>query len=236
MPGRVRSLHLLQNTDVKLADAGDRLESVLSALREPEELVEARDGVGEIEARGADARRRLRQKELDLEAVREKLASEEARLYGGRVTHPRELEGLEQEVQSLKRRRGQLEDEVLEVMMAQEETEAELEEMSERHRVLDNTWEKDRAGLLEEEKTLRERVEQLSALRQEQAKAMDSEDLASYEDLRGRKGGQAVAVVEQGVCGGCGVAVPPSQIQKVLRGQDLVRCDNCERFLVSKGT
>ncbi|MFQ5945251.1 MAG: zinc ribbon domain-containing protein [Anaerolineae bacterium] len=235
MPGRVRSLYILQNTDVKLTEAENRLESVLLALREPEELIAARDGVGEIEARGADARRRLRQKELDLEAVREKLASEEARLYGGSVTHPRELQGLEQEVQSLKRRRSQLEDEVLEVMVAQEETQADLDEMSEGLSLLEDTWKKNQAGLLEEERTLHERVEQLSALREEQAESLGSEDLASYEDLRGRKGSQAVAVVERAVCGGCGVAVPPSQMQKVLRGQELVRCDNCERFLVSEG-
>ncbi len=235
MPGRARLLHLLQNTDLELAEAESRLESVLSALREPDRLVEARDEMGEIDARGADARQRLREKELDLEAVREKLASEEARLYGGRVTHPRELEGLEQEVQSLKRRRGQLEDEVLEVMLVQEQAEADLEEMSQVLRGLEMTWEEDRAGLERDESALRDRVEHLSALRQEQAAALDPEDLASYEDLRGRKGGQAVSVVDGGVCGGCGVAVPPSKIQKVLRGQELVRCANCERFLVSGG-
>lgn len=235
MAGRARSLQFLQQTDLELTEAVNRLTSVVSSLREPEELAKAVARAGELEQRGAEDRRRLRRRELDLEAVREKLASEEARLYGGAVTQPRELAGLEQEVQALKRHRSLLENEVLELMLAQEEAEADLAEMRQRLRLLEQKWERDRAALLAEEGQLRQRINKLEATRQDQTASLKAEDLASYEDLRARKGGQAVAAVETGVCGGCGVAVPPSQVQRVLRGKDLVRCDNCERFLVAEG-
>jgi predicted nucleic acid-binding Zn-ribbon protein len=58
--------------------------------------------------------------------------------------------------------------------------------------------------------------------------------LEVYEELRPKKGGVAVAVLEGGVCRGCGVSLSPVALDGIRRGESdaVVRCENCRRILV----
>ena len=64
--------------------------------------------------------------------VTAKARTEEARAVSGKVTSPKELTAIQEEVASLKRRQGTLEDELLELMEQRETLEAELAELATR--------------------------------------------------------------------------------------------------------
>ena len=64
--------------------------------------------------------------------------------------------------------------------------------------------------------------------------ALSPKLLATYDMLRSRKGGRAVAVLEGDSCSACRVAIPPSKLDEVLESEGLVYCGNCGRLLWSE--
>jgi predicted nucleic acid-binding Zn-ribbon protein len=100
-------------------------------------------------------------------------------------------------------------------------------------RRMEREWEAMQKDLRQEAEELRSGLTSLGEEREETLLGVSKDDLSAYEDLLRRKGGQAVALLEGGICQGCRVALPTSLVQKVRRGQDLVYCGSCERILYS---
>ena len=61
--------------------------------------------------------------------------------------------------------------------------------------------------------------------------AIEAGVLVRYERILERRR-PALALVQNGVCMGCRVGVPPQRIVEVLAGHDLVTCGSCRRILV----
>ena len=76
--------------------------------------------------------------------------------------------------------------------------------------------------------------EKLVKERNEFAGNIDKELLRHYEYIRESKGGQAVAGVEDDICGGCHIALRPQVINDVCKEQELIICDSCSRILYKK--
>lgn len=232
---RVRGLYDLQVIDQEIDEAERSIRVVESGLGESDELRAARESLDQASEWQGELRRRLQNLELDLEEVIEKSKTSEKSLYSGKVKSPKELTGLEQEVQLLKRRQVEVEDETLEVMSQLETANERLERERKGLERLEIRWREEQAELKEKQTTLSSRLSLLRERRESLQAAIAPEDLATYEDLRRRKGRQGVALVQNGVCQGCGVAVSTSKVTKVLRGEELVHCANCERILYLRG-
>jgi predicted nucleic acid-binding Zn-ribbon protein len=235
MGTRVRGLYDLQAIDLEIDEVERSLRVVESGLGESEELRSARGSQAQASERQAELRRRLRNLELDLEEVIEKRKTSETTLYSGQVKSPKELTGLEQEVQLLKRRQVEVEDKALEVMSQLETANERWETEKKRLERLETEWGEEQAELKEKQAALSSRHSLLRERRESLQATIDPEDLATYEDLRRRKGRQGVALVQNEICQGCGVAVSTSKVTRVLRGEELVHCANCERVLYLKG-
>ena len=62
---------------------------------------------------------------------------------------------------------------------------------------------------------------------------LNASDLATYDQLRRRKGGVVVAEMENNsLCGSCKVRVPAHVLQQLSQAEHTTRCPNCERILV----
>jgi len=232
---RARGLYDLQVIDLEIDEAQRGLRLVEGALGESEELRSARENLAQASEWQGELRRRLRKLEIDLEEVIEKREAFEESLYSGKVKSPKELSGLEQEVQLLKRRQVEVEDETLEVMSQLETANARLDREKKEMGRLEMGWREEQAELKEKQAELSSRLSLLMERRESLQAAIDPEDLATYEDLRRRKGRQGVALVQNEVCQGCGVVVSTSKVTRLLRGEELVHCVNCERILYLKG-
>ena len=55
--------------------------------------------------------------------------------------------------------------------------------------------------------------------------------VSTYERLLEVREGQALALLENRICQGCYMEVPPNLYVRVARGVELVQCPNCGRFL-----
>jgi hypothetical protein len=152
----------------------------------------------------------------------------------GRVTSPKELTSIQEEVAALKRRQATLEDDLLERMELRETLERELEELSGR-RAAGTTGHQEvaqarDAALVEIDRELE--VEQAG---RKAVEAAIEEDLRSlYEQLRKRHDGVGAAALVGNTCQGCRVSLAGLVLANLrkLPADEIKRCENCRRILV----
>jgi predicted nucleic acid-binding Zn-ribbon protein len=226
-----KQLYRLQVTDTELAEQEGLLAQVEASLGGAGDLERARTSVAESEELLAGLGIKLRDLELEISSLNAKLKQNQDRLYSGRVRNPKELSGLEEEAASLRRRRSELEDDQLELMIEIEDGEAELAERQARLVQIEDTWREDQARLLAQREQLKSRISGLTEDRDWARSAMSPGDLALYDDLAARSGGTAVARLKGGVCQVCGVDVPTGVARSVEKGDGLHFCPTCDRLL-----
>lgn len=193
----------------------------------------------EAERAGHDARRA----ELDagLRRLQGEVASIEARvaelgrtLHSGAVTVPRELQALQHEQESLRRRQDHLETEELELMEELDPLVEAISGLDDRLAELATRGEELDTALLQAEVDLEEELTAAAERRAEAVASVDAELLATYEDLRERLGGVAVARLVGSVCGGCHLGLPAVEMDRIKKQPPdaLVHCEECGRLLV----
>ncbi|HEY75231.1 MAG TPA: hypothetical protein G4O00_03500 [Thermoflexia bacterium] len=228
---RAKRLYRLQELDQDEEKTRRRLAEVEGALGESARLRSAREAAQQ--AVEAVRRWTVRQQDLELQvgALKKKIADSERRLYSGNVRNPKELSDLQAEVGSLKRRLERREEELLEAMIGLEEAEEAARRAQEHLEAVEREWSAEQAALREEKERLESHLQEIAEVRNALLPSIPPGDLEAYRSLRQTKGGLAVAQVINGACVGCGMEVPSARLQ-AARGTDLVFCGNCERILL----
>jgi predicted nucleic acid-binding Zn-ribbon protein len=160
----------------------------------------------------------------------------EAKLYSGEVKAVSELEGLQLELDSFRRRKGELEEEELAMMEQVEAAEGELQALGERRDALDARVGELGAALAAAEAAIDAELAELAETRAGVAPGLPAEVLDTYTKLRAleRLGGQALARFEGGRCIGCRVTLPINDATRIRRAPHdvFVQCPRCNRLLV----
>jgi uncharacterized protein len=232
-----RALLQLQAHD----SAIDRLNHRRGALPEDARLAELADALGAVDQLTAErdgtlatVQRDQSRLEHEIDMVTTKGRNEEARAVSGRVTSPKELTAIQEEVAALKRRQGTLEDELLELMEQRETLESELAELASRRdgfttEQAEVTKARD-AALVEID---RELAAEQSA-RDGVAPGVGEELRRLYDQVRTRGGGIGAAALAGNTCQGCRVSISPVELAAIrkLPAEEIKRCENCRRILV----
>ena len=221
--------------------AADRLRHRRQTLPELAELRAVEDELAKLEVTIADvgaglaeASRAQRRLEGELSLLEAKIAELDAKLYSGAVKVPRELQAMQAEGEAMRTRRASLEDDVLEAMEVREPLAEELASLERRRTELDAEGVRLRAAVAEAQTEVdRELAAELEA-RTVAVADIPEEVSALYERLRARLGGVAAAPLVNGRCGGCHLALPATEIDRLRKepAETLVRCEQCERILV----
>ncbi len=223
-------LYHLQCLDSEQDVKQNRLAEVRVALKDDKALKQARQTVENAQALIQKWATQQRNLELEIQSISDKITRSETRLYSGAVRNPKELADLQSEIASLKRRRQKLEDDLLEVMIEREDAEA-THAQTQQH--LDETrahWENRQANLSSEQEILQEKLAEIKAAKVQVLPKIDAADLATYQNLRRRKDGLAIAQTSGDACM-CGMAISPN-LKWQLRHEGMVSCGNCERIMV----
>ncbi|MBI2846241.1 MAG: hypothetical protein HYX86_06830 [Chloroflexi bacterium] len=226
-----RLLYDVQKLDLEIDAAERESQTLRGRFGETEDLRTARQASASREEERKNLAARLRSLELDLGEVEDKIKATEKALYQGEGQTPKELASLQKEDGFLRSRRGEIEEQALETMERLEEASRQAERLRQEYEKLEATWKKEQGGLQAELEKLKDQFQKLQDKRAKLVAGIHPDALDAYEELRKRKGRVAVALVEGGICKGCGVDVPPSQQNEILRGEHLVHCSNCERIL-----
>src|SRR5437588_2804085 len=150
--GALDDLLVVQEHD----SAADRLRHRLETLPEKSRLAEVEaalaalvGGRSEVAGRRDDVGGRQQRVEDELATLETKIADLDRRLYSGTVTAPRELQAMQADVQSLKRHKSDLEDQVLAAMQDADPLDAELRGVDARRAELEEEAAGLRAALAE---------------------------------------------------------------------------------------
>jgi len=228
---RGRQLYELQEVDLEIAAKKETLSLVENRLGESQALAEARISLAREEEGLAELQRNQRLGEWEVEDLRAKVALLEEKLYGGSVRNPKELASLQEQVENLKRRRRGLEDKVLDIMTEVETMQKKLSVKSGEAERIEENWREEQASLTREQAELSAALATLDQKREDLISRIDAPSLELYQALKDKRQGRAVAKVEQGMCQGCRIVLPMSELQRARIGQALVQCSSCERIL-----
>ena len=227
----------LQSLDA-LLDLLAHRRRTLPQLAELAELAQRRSALDDervgAETDVADLSRQQRKADADVEQVKARRTRNQERLDRGDVGSPKDLAGLQSEVQALQRRIDVLEDEELEVMELLETAQARL---AQGKRALEQIDAQLAAlGSVRDEAfaTIDAEAEKARAERQQLAAELPADLLALYEKLRAQLGGVGAAALQQRRCTGCRLELTPADRSRILAAppDEVVRCEECRRILV----
>lgn len=224
-----RELYNLQEIDRELASCRQAHARILDRLKGNPEIAVTAVGLDVERKKLEELARQQRSLELEIDSISSKVKKFEEELYSGRTSNPKELSGLQQEIENLKSGRGGLEDKELELMEAAEQSQRSVAGIESRLKELNAAWSDEQKQLNEEKKETEKKIAALQSSRDSLAGAFESDILAMYEELKRQKG-TAVAEVERGICRGCRIQLPVNELQQVRSGT-LTRCGSCGRIL-----
>jgi len=228
---RVSNLFRLQSLDHELDRARTRLAEIQALLAVSPEVDAARQRESAARAALQDALRALVKAEGEVGSQQSKSRETERRLYSGEVHSPKELKDLENEGVSLKRFLGVLEDRQLQVMVAQDEAERDHAATRAALDLVEAARGQKEGELHQEGAGLAATVERLQAQREAAVALITPEDQETYDTLRRKRRGTAVARLDGSTCGRCGVAPSQVRIDAARTGEEIVLCGNCGRIL-----
>lgn len=225
----------------ELDTAADRLHHRRSHLPERVELAAHMDQLVVLDKESAPVRERRHELERaekaiedEIAALVEKAGAVEHAMYKGGVSNPRELQALQEELDSLKRRRSALEDKELEQMVEGEPLDAELAAADARRATIDDEAIALTATIAEAEAAIDAELAGVERQRDEAATGVAPELLEQYSALRKRLGGVGIARLDGQRCLGCHLALSAVDIDalKKLPPDAVPECGECGRILV----
>lgn len=223
--GVVNQLYQLQEVDIEIESNEKQLSQKASQLGESQEVINTQIKLASQQKRLDVLASQQRSAECEIDDLAAKITTVEEQLYSGRITNPKELASLQQEANTLKAKRDQIEDKALEIIDHVELAEAEVVATSNEIKKLENEWHMQQQQLSAEIEHLKGKLSDLNQKRQLSAAEIDPQSVEFYEQIRKQKG-QAVASVEQGICHSCRISLSSNELQQA-RGGNLIQCGSC---------
>ena len=225
-------LYRLQEIDLSVHQHHKRLEEIAAQLADNKALTEAQQQVTSDQQALIPLQSKVKKLEQDIQSNVAKVKDTDEALYSGRVKNPKELQDLQHEIQSLKKRNQELEDVLLETMMSVDSASAALKASTASLDTIHAQFELANKNLIDEQKRLKAEGSALLKSREQLTPSIDANVLKVYNTLRPRKNNQAVAVLVNQSCSVCRVQQDLHVIQAVRKGDDLTYCSSCGRLLI----
>lgn len=227
--GMARQLYQLQVIEVEIKSREQALAKCLGQLGESQMVAKAKARLLSAQERLEKLKHEQHSAEWEIEDLEAKLSAAKDNLYSGRIKNPKELSSLQHEVEGLNAIHDQMEEKVLGIMEQVELATAELDNLSNKFKALEEEWHGEQQRLSAEIEQLKSSLSKLKNERQMALDSIDAETVDLYNHLKKQKG-LAVARVEQGTCCGCRISLSTAELQRA-RGGSLVKCNSCGRIL-----
>jgi len=219
----------ISHLKIKLANLPEREQITAIHTRLENTAVE----LAVVETELADVAIDLRRVEVDVEQVADRIKKDESRLSSG-AGSPKELEQLQHELGTLAKRKSELEDGELEVMLKHDAVKARVDELQ-----------NDQVGLKQLELELNIRLENATteiqseiniqqAERGQLAPKIEATLVELYEKVRTSNDGVGAALLVGNKCEGCHLSINAIEIERIksLPADEIIRCEECRRILV----
>jgi len=167
--------------------------------------------------------------EKELNESVEQVKKKQSRMF--EIKTNEEYRALLKEIEYTKQAHSDMEDRILHMFDDIEHMEKITSEKEQTQRLSEENLRKERHLLEKEITSIDNDLERLETERLKIRQLLSPEILTQYEILRDRRSGLAVVVVQQEICPGCNLKVPPQTINEVLQTGEIRQCPHCRRIL-----
>lgn len=235
MNAEISQLVILQELDLEI-DQIDKeikqeqgtLDDRIQKLAEKEELINALT----TQISGLEQERRTLEDEIADKMAHVKERQSKMMM----VQTGREQTALLKEIEDAKKESKEKEERTIAIMEKTEQLNSQVTEeknlLKGEKKLITEETEKVRASI---EKITKGKKTKISARNKEAAKIKENL-IKKYDLLRKRRKGIAVINVENGVCQGCFMSLPPQQFNTLLKGDRMQACPTCQRIIYVKDT
>ncbi len=227
---QIRQLVALQHVD----DAIHGIDADLKAApQEVEELGRRFAAQDEQRNRVLDKLRHLRdqQKRLDSDIEDDSTRLKKSKSKLMQVANNREYQAVVREMDTMERQNRSREEERLALREETSLQESNLTELEDAWKALQEDLEVKTANLDARLSEGRAKKAELDKKRENTGSEVPAPVLARYEFIRRRLEHPVIVPVDNGICTGCHIAIPPQAYIELQRGQQILSCPNCQRLI-----
>ncbi|MGD0708723.1 MAG: hypothetical protein ABSA51_09745 [Anaerolineaceae bacterium] len=190
----------------------------------------------ESDLQASHASKEALQKELQslqdlVDARNIKMQQADSSLYSGKIQNSKELQDLQAEIAGHKRYIQQTEDQILDKMVALEQCEKNEHAALEALEQVRTSIEATHTTLIGEKTDLEKEMALFQGKRSAILPQLPTGLISTYEQLRQKKGGTAVAIINEDSCSSCGSSLTASECQIARSGTTIFMCPFCGRIL-----
>ncbi len=229
MREEIKLLVKLQALDLWLEEAEKLKKELPQQIREETKaLEEAKERLEKLQQESKDLDMERRRKEREISELGEKVGEKKGRLFQAKSNE--EYNALTKEIEILKEKISQLEDEVILLLDRAEEVKAKEGKAKERVKEKEETLKKAQAQAKEKLKETEETLQERRKEREELSNRLNQRTYQLYERVRQNRG-YALVEAQKYTCQGCHMEIPPQTFLEVKKGEDLIQCPFCNRIL-----
>ena len=231
--GLILELQLLDNEIMQANTKLKSLPEIEQLLHIEKRVTAANDELSVVKSESDQIALELRRGEVDVETVTDRIKKDEARLSSGNAT-PKELEQLQHEVESLKKRQEALEEIELEIMIRNDAVIARKNTLTTDLTSLQTLKDEISGRLQSATDEINKVIAEKNTARTLVANKIEKPLLDLYEKIRGNGGGVGAAALVGNKCNGCNLAINAVEMERIksLAKDELLRCEECRRILV----
>jgi predicted nucleic acid-binding Zn-ribbon protein len=167
--------------------------------------------------------------EKELNESIDQLKKKQSRVF--EIKTNEEYKALLKEIEYTKQIHSEMEDRILHMFDDIENLEKETRHKEKALKIIENNTRKEIELITKEIASIKQELEELEKERLEICQKLNPELLSQYEILRQRRSGLAVVVIQQEICPGCHLYIPPQTINEVLQTGEIRQCPHCRRIL-----
>lgn len=234
MQEQLKILYELQKVDddllelkLEAAVIPKKMEEITRQIEEQKSIVERK------EAGLKNLTKSRRNKEIELESLEDKMKNDRIKLM--EVKTNKEYHSVQKEITNRQESMGVLEEEILLLMDEIEQYEVETKRITARLNGHKKELGEDIAKLEAQANTIPKSLAERKTVRDELSANVNEDLLKRYSLTKNQRQGQAVAFVENGICMGCQLEIPPQQFNLIQKNENVYTCPNCYRILYFPG-
>jgi predicted nucleic acid-binding Zn-ribbon protein len=220
----------LQSLDLKITGLEKEVAALPKHIAAIEKTLESHIRKLEADKAALAANQKERKKlEGEIQVHEQKISKFKEQMLGAKTNE--QYRAFQHEIEYLEKEIRKAEDAILERMSESEPLEANV-------RKAEVALKEERQQVEEEKARARERtaadqreLEQLRAERRQACSQLPAATLSAYERIRKKWNGVTIAEMSEGRCGACQIVLRPQHVQDLKRGDQLMHCETCGRFL-----
>ena len=206
-----------------LGSVDSRKASIEGPLKEHEQALQRKKEKLE------DLRKTYREREREVQTHRHQIGKSEEKARS--VKTNKEYQSILKEIDELKKKISNIEDEMLENLEQVESIEIEVEHDKNELQVIQSDIRQKIRAIEDEAIVTQESLNILLKNREAVVEGLSPVVSTYFEKVRAKVGLLTVAAVKDAVCQGCHVNIPPQFYNELQRYEQLVQCPNCQRII-----